>query len=296
MTITNDENFLDLISETKKYLSQLNPNENITLEENEKAFFQDDINKMSSKLRGKSPPPPPSQPPVQRNTFNRSTTTNNMNIKRNVPLQRPQSHTPNAKKPSPQIKQVPKDKNEKPAVPEKFITLEKPKTIEHNYNEIKKVINDTYPKYRLFEAIPTDKKAKQIANSWKLKKHATDITILVSKETPQQKLFLRNLTAAINTICLPSKIISAIDIEKENQWNVFLSQEDLKLVIACDCSIWSLPNLMKHHKEEPTTHVHFLKDIPLFLLPDISLYLKDPLLKKSLWASLLEKIDFLKTK
>ena len=121
-------------------------------------------------------------------------------------------------------------------------------------------------------------------------KNAADVTILSFRESPQQLLFLKNLTQALDILYIPTKIISAIEIEKENQWSFFLSQEELKLIIASDYSIWGLPNLIKYYKEIPVKHKHFLQDTPLFLLPDLSLYLKEPLLKKSLWASLKQKI------
>jgi hypothetical protein len=82
-----------------------------------------------------------------------------------------------------------------------------------------------------------------------------------------------------------------MEIEKENGWNLFLSQENLKLVIACDHSIWALTNLIKYYKEIPLNKEHFLQKTPLFMLPDISIYFKEPLLKKSLWSSLSNKIN-----
>jgi hypothetical protein len=43
---------------------------------------------------------------------------------------------------------------------------------------------------------------------------------------------------------------------------------------------------MHFYKETPAQGTRTLGNIPLFLLPDLSLYLKDPLLKRSLWKAL----------
>ena len=294
MNYSFNENILDLIDETKKYLDQLDPNSNIILEGNEKSFFKNDLNIICKKLRDL-----PEKQNVIENKNIYIQKVNKKSIDREKPmLEKPALPTTNTTSKSTKkaalIKKQITTKQSNTNIPKaEFTILEKPQKNEHNIGEIKKIINEVYPSYKLHENIPSDKKARQIAQSWKLKKHATDITILTFRETPQQLLFLKNLTVAIDIVSLPSKIISAKEIEKENGWNIFLSQEDLKLVIACDYSILGLPNLVKHYKEMPETKQHFLQDIPLFMLPDISLYLKEPLLKKSLWASLIKKIQLL---
>jgi hypothetical protein len=48
---------------------------------------------------------------------------------------------------------------------------------------------------------------------------------------------------------------------------------------------------VQFYKEIPSQGIRTLGKIPLFLLPDLSLYLKDPLLKRSLWKALCQKIS-----
>ena len=51
MSLNFGENFLDLISEAKKYFSQLDSSSSITLDEAEKSFFIDEINIVKPKPR-----------------------------------------------------------------------------------------------------------------------------------------------------------------------------------------------------------------------------------------------------
>ena len=57
-------------------------------------------------------------------------------------------------------------------------------------------------------------------------------------------------------------------------------------MIACDYTVWQLHDLFRYYKENPEKQIRTLKEIPLFLLPDLTLYLKDPLLKRSLWKAI----------
>lgn len=182
---------------------------------------------------------------------------------------------------------------EKPNPHIDFITLEKPPKNEISLEKTKKIIEEIAPNYPLLQNVPNDEKARQIALGYQLKKKSAAVTILSYKESPQGLLFLKNLAIAIDNCFLPAKVVSASEIEKENNWEIFLSQEELILIIGSDYSIWELAHLIPHYREIPAKNEHFLGDIPLFMLPDISLYLKEPLLKKSLFAALKKKISTL---
>jgi len=60
--------------------------------------------------------------------------------------------------------------------------------------------------------------------------------------------------------------------------------------MTSDYGIYSLSELMKHYKEDNRHNKRFLNKVPLLLLPDVSVYLKEPLLKLSLWRSLCETL------
>ena len=297
MSFSHEKQFLDLVKDTKAYLSQLDSSFFVDLSSDEMAFFTEEIKEVSPKLRKRDekkeassktekqalPAPAPQPSALQRQIERPSKIAEPM---RPHPIVSPT--TPIKIKSSGLSK--PEKKIEEPVSNQTFTILEKPQKAELGCGDIKDIMKEISPNYPLIDIIPSDKKAKDVSQIWKLKKRAAEITILSFRESPQQLFFIKNLAQAIDIIYLPTKIISAIDIEQENQWNLFFSQADLKMIIACDYSILSFPNLAKHYKEIPAHRQHFLSDIPLFMLPDISLYLKDPMLKKSLWASLKNKI------
>ena len=119
------------------------------------------------------------------------------------------------------------------------------------------------------------------------------ISILSFGEPPEHKALLEQIGKAIDVYFGPAHLIDAEAIEKENQWEAFLSVADLKLILCCDYSLWQMGHLMKHFKEIPAAATRHLGKTPLFLLPDLSLYLKDPLLKRSLWKALCQTISSL---
>lgn len=156
-----------------------------------------------------------------------------------------------------------------------------------NTSSLKALYQKLFPQLPVIQTIPSDAQAKKIANRWKTKNQAAPISILYFSEPGPQKELLIAITTAIDVYFGPARLIHAEAIEKEKQWETFLSSSELKLVIACDYTLWQLTDLMQHFKESPN---RTLKNIPLFLLPDLSLYLKDPSLKRSLWKAIQRNI------
>jgi hypothetical protein len=152
-----------------------------------------------------------------------------------------------------------------------------------NLSYVKTIYQKLFPELPILPTIPSDERAKKIANRWKTKNQAAPISVLYFSEPEGQKELLKAITKAIDVYYGPARLIQADLIEKEKQWDTFLSCTELKLVIACDYTLWQLTDLMKYYQETPQRK---LKDIPLFLLPDLSLYLKDPSLKRSLWKAI----------
>ncbi|KPK32150.1 MAG: hypothetical protein AMS24_04860 [Chlamydiae bacterium SM23_39] len=171
--------------------------------------------------------------------------------------------------------------------PEKFIYLEKPNKLDLPTSNIKKILSS---EIEVVEEPLPDQEAQEISQNWKIKKIGKEISILYFKESPQGKLFLKNLAMALQLYFFPTKLISSNELEKENKWTSFLKEHNLKLIIASDYSLWQLPNLIKHFREIPAKKEYFLARTPFFMLPDISIYLKEPLLKKSLWHAICKKI------
>lgn len=180
------------------------------------------------------------------------------------------------------------------------------------------------PELAILKTPPSDAIAKKISSRWRTKNLTAPITILYSQEIPEQKALLEEITKALDVYFGPAKLVLAEPIEREKQWEALLSMPELKLVICCDYTLWQLGALMKFYKETPAQRKEIapycglpgadqtgivstatdepfqprvsvinrqLGDKPLFLLPDLSLYLKDPLLKRSLWKALCQTLS-----
>jgi hypothetical protein len=142
-----------------------------------------------------------------------------------------------------------------------------------------KLMQKIDPHLTLHDTIPDDQRAKRVNKSWQLKGSIPDIPILFKGEV-EHRILLQNIAKAIEIHFAPSRII---DIEKVEKWDAFLQPPHLKLIIVPDSVLWSAKALLPFYKEKPQERKHFLGNTPLLLLPDLSLYFKDPSLKRSLW-------------
>jgi hypothetical protein len=164
---------------------------------------------------------------------------------------------------------------------------------DRGFAEIQKLLSKIAPEFTYVETVPSDAKAQQIAQRWKTKNQSAPISLLCLHELPLHQKFLTNLATALDVVFGPARLINAEGIEKEKQWETFLSVSELKLVIICDYALWQMPNLLQFYREVPNQTQRFLLNKPLMLLPDLTLYLKDPQLKRSLWKALCQKIGSL---
>lgn len=166
-------------------------------------------------------------------------------------------------------------------------TLAAPQPID--VNDLRMIITERLPGLQLLNTIPDDSEAKRLTTIWKQEKIQPQVVILSFDEIPMHHAFLANLAHAINVYGYYTKVIRAIPLEEDNQWDTLL-QTDLKLVIGTHSKINTLPNLLKNYREAPKQAKHFLKQVPLIHLADIAFYLKEPKLKLPLWKSIQEML------
>lgn len=170
-----------------------------------------------------------------------------------------------------------------------------PAPIQHapssDLSSVRNILSVVAPELAILNDIPSDLIARKISERWKTKNQTAPISILLFQEPPEQRALLEQIAKALDIYFGPAKIVNAETIEKEKQWEAFLSVADLKMVIVCDYTLWQLNHLMHFYKETPAQGIRTLGTTPLFLLPDLSLYLKDPLLKRSLWKALCQKFS-----
>lgn len=154
------------------------------------------------------------------------------------------------------------------------------------WTSMKPAIQKNFPDLNLLREPPDDALAKSLRESWKETCSAAEVIILSFQETEKQSELLSQIANAITILIKPAKVLPAMKIEQEKGWEQLLASPSLKLLMASDYAIYGLPELMKHYRELSKTAEHFLGKIPLFLLADMSLYLREPLLKPSLWRAL----------
>jgi len=142
---------------------------------------------------------------------------------------------------------------------------------------LKSIAPDLY----IHEMPLSDEKAQRIKSAWNDKSQIPDIPILL--QGSHYRPFLDNLAKAISLSFAPARVIDVGPFEKEKKWDIFLQSPQLKCILCPDHLIFSSKELLPFYKENPGQKTRFLGKIPLLLLPDLSLYFKDPYLKRFLW-------------
>ena len=161
------------------------------------------------------------------------------------------------------------------------------------FEDVKMHVRKVLPEIPYIQDIPTDQQAKIIAENWKYHSQISPFIILYNSKNQKEKTFLENLAKALSVYFVPTKVIFANEIEKENRWEVILDPSVLKFIIAPDDQIWDLPHMMSHYSENTAKSLVFLDEVPLFLIRNLSMYFQDPTLKSSLWKAICQKVSAL---
>ena len=143
---------------------------------------------------------------------------------------------------------------------------------------VRKILKEVDPELYLHESVPSDHKAKRIKEAWKEKRDTPAIPILFQGQ--KHRSFIANIAKAIDVLYGSCRIL---EIEPTKKWDLFLESENLKLIIAPDSMIFGTKEILPFYQENPQQNSRKLGKVPLLLLPDLSLYFKDPYLKRALW-------------
>ena len=187
----------------------------------------------------------------------------------------------------PDKKPVAKKKLVEPAV----IKLTKPAlnaAISSNQGFISFMKKD-FPSVRLHQNPQSDIRAKAMRFAWKDKKNLSAVPLLYDNALTPYKPLLENIAKAISLIFMPSRLLDVSSMHTHDTWQMLLENGDIKLVVAPDSLLSRYP-LLKELTSEPE-NASLLGPHPLLHLPDLSLYQKDPLLKRSLWETLCQKLQ-----
>lgn len=148
-----------------------------------------------------------------------------------------------------------------------------------DYFEIKKVFLEKFPRLTWLETPLSDSQARELL------KTSAEIIILTYHESGKSLAFIHHLANAIQQLLGNVEVISAYRLEKENGWEEFLKNKNLRLIITSYAGAQSLPGLMNFFRESPKQG-HYFGKIRSCLLSDINTYLREPQLKPPLWQSI----------
>ncbi|MCB1110983.1 MAG: hypothetical protein KDK64_08370 [Chlamydiia bacterium] len=183
------------------------------------------------------------------------------------------------KAPSPPPEVKVEEKPLKPPVQKDWISLQPPTVPKGDGTQsMRKILKDLDPDLYLHESIPSDHHAKRIKEAWKEKRDTPAIPILYQGQ--KYRSFVMNIAKAIDLLYGSCRIV---EIEPQKKWDLFLESENLKLIIAPDSLLFQSKELLPFYQENPQQKTRKLGKVPLLLLPDLSLYFKDPYLKRALW-------------
>lgn len=158
---------------------------------------------------------------------------------------------------------------------------------EIDLSSLKKEIQTLFPHLELIQEPIDDSEARKIAFQWRYKKTLPEVIILSFNEQLDEIQFLQKVALAISEKITPAAHYAANTIEAQQKWQGMFKMKGLKLIIAPDYGIQAFNSLINFYSHQDKT----LGGIPLLLLPNLSLYLKQPELKRALWQAICAKLN-----
>jgi hypothetical protein len=189
---------------------------------------------------------------------------------------------PLPKKPSP-APVIQKVVEAPPPPPPKIIA---PAVEKKNINEMRQIVEKTFPGFALRDSIPDDHHAKKMSRLWEETYLNAQVVIIAFGEVGAGLEFLKNVTEAIDRLIAPAQLIEGSLLEKEQGWDILLNSPTLKAALCSPWASWKSTALSKHYKQNGATQEQFLGPHKLFLLEPSTIYLKNPDRKRKLWQLL----------
>lgn len=139
-----------------------------------------------------------------------------------------------------------------------------------------------FPKYLLCDAILTDTLARNVKKKWEKPKETLIFFFTLSSDLKTLHFF-KNIAHAINVVLNPIELYVKHEIHPSD-WQKLLDFSPLFIMMTKE-ELLADASLLAHYHQTAAS-AHFLKNTPLFLLPDPYLYFKNPYLKAELWEDL----------
>lgn len=159
------------------------------------------------------------------------------------------------------------------------------KAYDSGYAQFAQICKEIFPDLPLSEKIPND----AIAKKRKDVKHP--VLILSFSENEQENNLLTNMAKAITLHITPAKVLHIRTLKKDNLLETVFDPAHVRLVITTDYDLYLQADLMRHYEDRAQHGKHFLHRIPLLLLSNLSLYLKEPQLKSLLWRAICNELS-----
>lgn len=222
-------------------------------------------------------PAAPSHPPLP--TPSPVHTHENTPVRTPTPLQEPATQEP-----------IPSPKEESTSQPATFILEAPAPAAPSDLKEVWDLVKERLPGVELLPNPPNDAIAKEAARQWERKPAILEVAILSFEVEPKHKAFLDNLSKALKVYGISAVVVNAARAEQEKAWPRLMEAPHVRLIIAGGYGLYTLTSLMQYYVEGERSTGPKLGKIPLLMLSDAALYLKEPSLKPSLWKSLKEML------
>ncbi len=161
----------------------------------------------------------------------------------------------------------------------------------HQQEEFFFLMRSVAPTLPLHASPSSDVKAHEKKKAWKWFLELPEIALLFPHYGKEEDLFLTQVSQAIHHHFSSSRMIDLKKIEKSSQAEMLFQAKKVKWIITTKNVLHSSPFLLKRLRQIQQTGESFLHDVPLILIEDPSLYLKNPELKRDLWKTLCRRFE-----
>lgn len=295
MTPSIGEQYVQLASLTQLYLLQeYSLRERIYSEASTYAYFLENTPRPSTATKAPLPAPAKTMPAAALPPVSPASSSNTPGKLQKATERSPTSEraaaSPNTPPPATEKTSLPAPETIKETKSNMAFALEAPAAYEAvDFKDIRKILSECRPGFKIVDNIPESTHVNRIGTDLKEIPSALRAIIISFDQTDSRHLaFLENLGLAIRTCEVNCKIVNAKAIEVNHGWEPLLKANGLRFIIASSDKIEAFPELKKYYSKTTQSPGHVLGSTPLILLPEISLYFKNPSLKRELWKAIQE--------
>jgi hypothetical protein len=156
-----------------------------------------------------------------------------------------------------------------------------------SFQDIKSILKQTFKDLKIYDQLPDDKEAKLLAKLYENKSSFPECVILYEKAQKKGLTLINALSLAIDKRFVSCATYSIEELEEKQQLDLLLKDKKIRLFISTQELLYHHPKLLSHYLETPGNPIKRLGTKDLFVLLNIDYYLKDPLLKRSIWNNLM---------